>query len=65
MDEAFFKALEEASETQDLVLMGEFNLPDMCWKGSTVAHQQSRRFLEGIRGNFLQDILGEPPRIDL
>lgn len=39
VNETFFKALEEASEAQDLVLMGEFNLPDMCWKSSMVAHQ--------------------------
>lgn len=64
MDEVLFKALEEASEAQMLVLMGEFNLPDVCWKNSMAGHQQSRRFLEGIRDNFLKQELGKPRRVD-
>lgn len=64
MDEAFFEALEEASEAQTLVLMREFNLLDICWKGRMVGHQQSRRFLEGTRDNFLKQALGGPTRVD-
>jgi len=31
-DEAFYKQLAEAAQSPALVLMGDFNFPDMCWK---------------------------------
>lgn len=43
----------ERPEEQTLILTEEFNLPDIYWKRS-VEHQQHRRFLEGIRDNFLK-----------
>ncbi|GAB0202541.1 hypothetical protein GRJ2_002719700 [Grus japonensis] len=33
-DEAFYKGLAEVSQSLALVLMGDFNLPDVCWKYS-------------------------------
>ncbi|GAB0204077.1 mitochondrial enolase superfamily member 1 [Grus japonensis] len=32
VDEAFYRQLEVASQSQALVLMGDFNHPDICWK---------------------------------
>ncbi|KAK4816237.1 hypothetical protein QYF61_013645 [Mycteria americana] len=52
-DEAFYKQLGEVSQSLALVLMGDFNLPDVCWKYSTAERKQSRRFLEGVEDNFL------------
>ncbi|GAB0182177.1 hypothetical protein GRJ2_000683000 [Grus japonensis] len=37
VDEAFYRQLEVASRSQALVLMGDFNHPDICWKGN-MAH---------------------------
>ena len=31
-DEIFYKQLGEVSQSLPLVLMGDFNLPDVCWK---------------------------------
>ena len=31
-DEIFYKQLGEVSQSLALVLMGDFNLPDVCWK---------------------------------
>ncbi|KAJ7402997.1 hypothetical protein BTVI_81557 [Pitangus sulphuratus] len=36
-----------------LVLMGDFNLWDVCWKLDTVESRKSRRFLECVEDNFL------------
>ncbi|PKU40284.1 glycerol kinase [Limosa lapponica baueri] len=36
-----------------LVLMGDFNHPDICWEGYTARHVQSRKFLQCLDDNFL------------
>ena len=45
-DEAFYKQLVEISQLLALVLLRDFNLPDICWKYNTVERKQPRRFLE-------------------
>ncbi|GAB0186589.1 hypothetical protein GRJ2_001124200 [Grus japonensis] len=42
--------------------MEDFNHPNICWKGNTAGHKQSRRFLEGIDDNFLFQVIEEPTR---
>ncbi|GAB0187639.1 mitochondrial enolase superfamily member 1 [Grus japonensis] len=53
VNEAFYRQLEVALRSQVLVLMGDFNHPDICWKGNTARHTQSRRFLQSIDDNIL------------
>jgi len=62
VDEAFYKQLQAASQSQPLVLMGEFNHPDNCWEDHTARHMQSRRFLQSINDNFLMQVVEEPTR---
>ncbi|GAB0208110.1 PDZ domain-containing protein 2 [Grus japonensis] len=62
VDEAFYRQLEVASRSQALVLMGDFNHPDICWKGNAARHTQSRRFLQNINDNFLTQVVEEPTR---
>ncbi|KAK4831851.1 hypothetical protein QYF61_019679 [Mycteria americana] len=45
-----------------LVLVGDFNLPDVCWKYNTAERKQSRRFLERVADNFLTQLVSEPTR---
>ena len=52
IDEAFLLQLQEASRSQVLILLGDFNHPDICWKSSTASCRQSRRRLECIEDNF-------------
>ncbi|GAB0203778.1 hypothetical protein GRJ2_002843400 [Grus japonensis] len=61
-DEIFYKQLGEISQLLALVLMGEFNLPDVCWKCNIADKKQSRRFLEGVEDNFLTQLVSEPTR---
>ncbi|GAB0206727.1 hypothetical protein GRJ2_003138300 [Grus japonensis] len=42
--------------------MGDFKHPDICWKGNTARHAQSRRFLQSINDNFLTQVVEEPTR---
>ncbi|GAB0199653.1 lysine-specific histone demethylase 1A [Grus japonensis] len=61
-DEALYRQIGVASCSQALVLMGEFSHPDICWRGNTAGHKQSRRFLECIDHNFLLQVKEEPTR---
>ncbi|KAK4824103.1 hypothetical protein QYF61_010623 [Mycteria americana] len=42
--------------------MGDFNLPDVCWKYNTAERKQPRRFLEHVADNFLTQLVSEPTR---
>ncbi|GAB0203450.1 mitochondrial enolase superfamily member 1 [Grus japonensis] len=52
-NKAVFGSLKQASGQQNLVLMGDFNYPDICWKKSTAAHMLFIKFLEYIEDCFL------------
>ncbi|XP_069721068.1 uncharacterized protein [Phaenicophaeus curvirostris] len=55
-DELFYKQLGIVSRLLPLVLVGDFNLPDICWKYNTAERKQSRRFLECVEDNFLAQL---------
>ncbi|XP_074664130.1 uncharacterized protein LOC141916003 [Strix aluco] len=57
-----FKQLQEVS-VQTLVLMGDLNLPDICWKGNTMRCKQTK-FLWGVRNSFVIQVLDGPARGD-
>ncbi|KAK4808474.1 hypothetical protein QYF61_005791 [Mycteria americana] len=61
-DELFYKQLGEASRSLALILVGDFNLLDVCWKYNTAERKQSRRFLERVADNFLTQLVSEPTR---
>jgi len=42
--------------------MGDFNLPDICWKYNTAKRKYSRRFPECVEDNFLMQLVSEPTR---
>jgi len=62
VDEAFYKQRKAASQLQALVLMGDFNHPDISWKDYTARHMQSRRFLQSTDDNFQIQVVKEPTR---
>ncbi|CAM2112663.1 unnamed protein product [Caretta caretta] len=62
VDKAFFRQLAEVTRSQALVLMGDFNHPDICWESNIAVHRQSRKFLESVGDNFLVQVLEEPTR---
>jgi len=49
--ETFYK-LKVASQSRALILMRDFNHPDICWKDHTARHTHSRRFLQNTDDNF-------------
>ncbi|GAB0190077.1 hypothetical protein GRJ2_001473000 [Grus japonensis] len=61
-DEALYRQIGAASCSQALVLTGDFNHPDICWRDNTAEHKQSRKFLECVDDNFLLQVIGEPTR---
>jgi len=61
-DEACYRQLKVASQSQALVLIGDINHPDICWEDHTARHTQCRRFLQSIDDNFLMQVVEEPTR---
>uniref|UniRef100_A0A8B9CU89 Reverse transcriptase domain-containing protein n=1 Tax=Anser brachyrhynchus TaxID=132585 RepID=A0A8B9CU89_9AVES len=61
-DEEFYRQLAEAAKSSALVLVGDFNFPDISWKHNTAQRKQSRRFLEGVEDSFLTQLVREPTR---
>ncbi|PKU48218.1 dtw domain-containing protein 2 [Limosa lapponica baueri] len=62
-DEVLYTQVVGATScSQTLILMGDFNHPDTCVRDNTAGHKQSRRFLEGIDGNFLLQVTEKPIR---
>ena len=54
--------LEVASQSQALVLMGDFSQSDIYWEDHTARHKQSRRFLQCIYDNLLTQVVEKPTR---
>ncbi|PKU42988.1 glycerol kinase [Limosa lapponica baueri] len=51
-----------ASRSRALVLMGDFNHHDTCWRDNTSGLKQSRMFLECVDDNFLLQVTEQPMR---
>ena len=62
MDEIFYRYLGEISRSLALVLAGDFNFPDICWKYNTAEWDQSWRFLECVGDNFRTELVSELTR---
>jgi len=63
VDERLYKQLGEVCRSLPLILVGgDFKFPDICWNYNTADREQSRRFLEGVGGNFLTQLVREPTR---
>ncbi|GAB0210316.1 mitochondrial enolase superfamily member 1 [Grus japonensis] len=63
-DELFYRQLGEISGSVALVLMGDFNFPDINWEYHTAVPRRSWKFLKFVGDNFLSQILSEPTRKD-
>ena len=61
-DELFYEQLAEAARSPALVLMGDFNFPDIRWEYNLAQKKQSKRFLECMEDNFLMQMIREPTR---
>ena len=56
------RQLEAASRLEALILKGDFNHPNICWRSNTAGHKQSRKFLESISDYFLTQAMEEAMR---
>ena len=59
-DEVFYKRLAEVSQSLALVLMGDFNLSDVCWKYNTAERKSLGGFCIVWKiDNFLRQLVSE------
>ncbi|GAB0207632.1 hypothetical protein GRJ2_003228900 [Grus japonensis] len=63
-DELFYRQLGEISGSVALVLMGDFNFPDINWEYHTAVTSRSGKFLKFVEDNFLAQVLRDPTRKD-
>ena len=59
VDKMLYEQLGEVSRSLPLVLVGDFNFPDICWNYNAAGREQSRRFLKCVGGNFLTQLMRE------
>lgn len=59
---SLYKRIGAVSYSQNMVLMGGFSHPGICWKDNTAVHQKSKRFLESVDGKSLFQVVQEPMR---
>jgi len=52
VDEVFYKQLDVVSQSPALVLMRDFNNPDICWISNRARHTRSRWFCNLLRITF-------------
>ncbi|RMC22386.1 hypothetical protein DUI87_00700 [Hirundo rustica rustica] len=57
VDNLIYKQLGSVSRSSALVLVGDFNLPDICWELNTAEKRQSRKFLECMEDKFLLQLV--------
>jgi len=62
VDETLYKQIGAVSHSQNMVLIGDFNHPDICWMDNIAVHQKSKSFLECVDDNFLFQVVQEPTR---
>ncbi|PKU39622.1 adaptin ear-binding coat-associated protein 1 [Limosa lapponica baueri] len=62
IDEIFYQQLAELSQSLTLVLVGDFNFPDISWEYNMAEREQPRRFLEYVDDNFLMQVVSGPTR---
>lgn len=58
----YFYLLKEDLGQQNLITMGDFNYPDICWESNRGVHKSSVRFLECIEDCFLLQMLNMMPQ---
>jgi len=51
-DKAFCEQLAEVAQLPALILIGDFNFSDICWKYNTAQRKQSKRFLECVEDSL-------------
>ncbi|XP_066194337.1 guanine nucleotide-binding protein G(q) subunit alpha isoform X2 [Sylvia atricapilla] len=56
VDNLFYKQLEDVSGSSALVLVGDFNLPGICWEINIAEKRQSRKFLECVENDVLSQL---------
>lgn len=60
--ETFYEQLGKVPQSLIIFLVGDFSLPDVCWKHNTVERKHSGRLLECVEYNTLTRMVRESPR---
>uniref|UniRef100_A0A670J7Z7 Reverse transcriptase domain-containing protein n=1 Tax=Podarcis muralis TaxID=64176 RepID=A0A670J7Z7_PODMU len=62
IDDAFLEQMAKHAKGREIVVMGDFNYPDICWMSSSAKSIRSNRFLTTLADNFIVQKVGEATR---
>uniref|UniRef100_A0A670IGU3 Reverse transcriptase domain-containing protein n=1 Tax=Podarcis muralis TaxID=64176 RepID=A0A670IGU3_PODMU len=62
IDDAFLEQIAKHAKGREIVVMGDFNYPDICWMSNSAKSIRSNRFLTGLADNFIVQKAGEATR---
>uniref|UniRef100_A0A670J9Y2 Reverse transcriptase domain-containing protein n=1 Tax=Podarcis muralis TaxID=64176 RepID=A0A670J9Y2_PODMU len=62
IDDAFLEQMAKHAKGREIVVMGDFNYPDICWMSNSAKSIRSNRFLTALADNFIVQKVGEATR---
>ena len=64
IDTAMYDSIHETIRNKDSIILGDFNLPEICWRTISGVESESNRLIDFIEDNFLHQMITEPTRGD-
>ncbi|XP_073519598.1 uncharacterized protein [Phyllobates terribilis] len=56
------RQIDEVAKNNEVLIMGDFNYPDIDWETESCRSQKGNRFLSIIKDNYLSQLVQEPTR---
>lgn len=64
LDKNLLQDINKMALKGEVIIMGDFNLPDVNWEESSASSTRSRDILNSLQGASLKQLVGEPTRKD-
>ena len=62
IDTAMYNSIHEIIKNKDSIILGDFNLPQICWRTVSGVESESNRLIDFVEDNFLHQMVNEPTR---
>ncbi len=61
-DTAMYASIHESIKEKESIILGDFNLPEICWKNISGVESESNRLIDFVEDHFLYQTVTEPTR---
>ena len=62
LEDVFLQQMTKLSRNKDLIVMGDFNYPDICWRLKSAKIAKSNKFLTSLADNIIVQKVEEATR---